>query len=86
MGIDTTAGESPATTTAGATPATTAAADIQATTTEGGSVDRVRAEVRSWLAANWSPGLTLRQWWTRLAESGWGFPTWPAQRLPLSET
>ena len=39
----------------------------------------VRTEVRSWLAANWDEDLTLRQWWTRLAESGWGFPTWPEQ-------
>jgi alkylation response protein AidB-like acyl-CoA dehydrogenase len=39
----------------------------------------VRGEVRCWLASNWSEDLTLRQWWTRLAESGWGFPTWPEE-------
>ena len=28
---------------------------------------------------NWDPGLTVREWWARLAGSGWGFPTWPAE-------
>jgi alkylation response protein AidB-like acyl-CoA dehydrogenase len=32
----------------------------------------------SWLKANWDPTLTVRQWWALLADSGWGFPTWPA--------
>jgi alkylation response protein AidB-like acyl-CoA dehydrogenase len=31
----------------------------------------------AWLNANWDPGLSVRDWWARLAESGWGFPTWP---------
>lgn len=33
----------------------------------------------SWLSANWDPNLTVRAWWARLAESGWGFPSWPEQ-------
>ena len=33
----------------------------------------------SWLKANWDPALTVRQWWALLADSGWGFPTWPAE-------
>jgi alkylation response protein AidB-like acyl-CoA dehydrogenase len=33
----------------------------------------------SWLSANWDPELTVREWWARLADSGWGFPTWPAE-------
>jgi alkylation response protein AidB-like acyl-CoA dehydrogenase len=33
----------------------------------------------SWLSANWDPKLTVRGWWARLADSGWGFPTWPAE-------
>ena len=37
----------------------------------------VRAEVRDWLARNWDPDLPLGQWWSRLAESGWGFPHYP---------
>jgi alkylation response protein AidB-like acyl-CoA dehydrogenase len=39
----------------------------------------VRTEVREWLAANWDPDLTLREWWTRLADSGWGYPSWPRE-------
>jgi alkylation response protein AidB-like acyl-CoA dehydrogenase len=31
----------------------------------------------SWLGSNWDPESTVRAWWARLAESGWGFPTWP---------
>ncbi len=36
----------------------------------------VRSEARAWFAENWDPDLTLGDWWERLAESGWGFPTW----------
>jgi alkylation response protein AidB-like acyl-CoA dehydrogenase len=36
-------------------------------------------EVAFWLEENWDPGLTVRAWWELLAESGWGFPTWPSQ-------
>jgi alkylation response protein AidB-like acyl-CoA dehydrogenase len=32
---------------------------------------------RRWFETNWDPDLTLGQWWKRLAESGWGYPTWP---------
>jgi alkylation response protein AidB-like acyl-CoA dehydrogenase len=39
----------------------------------------VRAAVRAWIAGTWHDRLTLREWWRRLAESGWGFPTWPAE-------
>ncbi|TAJ25560.1 MAG: acyl-CoA dehydrogenase [Reyranella sp.] len=41
--------------------------------------DSVRAEVRAWLEANWSPELGLVEWRNRLADSGWGVPTWPKQ-------
>ncbi len=41
--------------------------------------DSIRAEVRDWLAENWSPDLTVREWWRRLADSGWGYPTWPEE-------
>ncbi|MFP5579967.1 MAG: acyl-CoA dehydrogenase family protein [Acidimicrobiia bacterium] len=37
----------------------------------------VREEAERWFQENWDPELTLGQWWERLAESGWGFPTWP---------
>jgi alkylation response protein AidB-like acyl-CoA dehydrogenase len=36
----------------------------------------VRAEARAWFTHSWDPDLTLGDWWERLAESGWGFPTW----------
>jgi alkylation response protein AidB-like acyl-CoA dehydrogenase len=36
----------------------------------------VRDEARAWFESNWDPDLTLGTWWERLAESGWGFPTW----------
>ncbi|MEO5840928.1 MAG: acyl-CoA dehydrogenase family protein [Acidimicrobiales bacterium] len=39
----------------------------------------LRREVRSWIDGNWDPSSTVRQWWRRLADSGWGFPTWPRE-------
>lgn len=38
-----------------------------------GSVQRVR----EWVERNWAPELTLAQWWDRLFEAGYAFPTWP---------
>ena len=40
-------------------------------------VEQLRTDVKAWVADNWSPDLTLRAWWTRLADSGWAYPTWP---------
>ncbi len=37
----------------------------------------VREQAERWFRASWDPEITLGQWWERLAESGWGFPTWP---------
>jgi alkylation response protein AidB-like acyl-CoA dehydrogenase len=37
----------------------------------------VRAEVRAWLEANWSPDLGLVEWRNKLIDSGWGAPHWP---------
>jgi alkylation response protein AidB-like acyl-CoA dehydrogenase len=34
-------------------------------------------DCRDWLHANWDPSLSLRDWWTRLAESGWAVPHFP---------
>jgi alkylation response protein AidB-like acyl-CoA dehydrogenase len=42
-----------------------------------GEYEAASAAAREWLTANWDPGLTVRDWWARLADSGWGFPTWP---------
>src|SRR6185436_19244766 len=33
---------------------------------------------RSWLRANWSTDITLREWWRRLADAGYAAPTWPS--------
>jgi alkylation response protein AidB-like acyl-CoA dehydrogenase len=39
----------------------------------------VRAEVRTWLEANWNAELGLVEWRLKLIESGWGAPHWPQQ-------
>lgn len=39
--------------------------------------DSVRTEAAGWLREHWDPDLRVREWWELLAESGWGFPTWP---------
>jgi alkylation response protein AidB-like acyl-CoA dehydrogenase len=39
----------------------------------------VRAEAAAWLAGAWDPGLGLRDWRARLADSGWGCPAWPRE-------
>ena len=41
--------------------------------------DEVASEVRAWLKDNWDPELSLAEWWERLADSGWGVPTWPKE-------
>lgn len=41
------------------------------------SVSQARAGAREWVAGAWDPKLTVREWWDRLAESGWGCPDWP---------
>jgi alkylation response protein AidB-like acyl-CoA dehydrogenase len=37
----------------------------------------LRADVRSWVTANWDPSLTLRAWRELLVDSGWAVPSWP---------
>ncbi|MGE0880712.1 MAG: acyl-CoA dehydrogenase family protein [Acidimicrobiia bacterium] len=39
----------------------------------------LRAQVRAFLAEQYDPQLTCREWWRRLADSGWGIPTWPVE-------
>src|SRR5262249_13000693 len=36
-------------------------------------------ELETWLREAWDPSMTLRQWWSRLADSGWSQPHWPAE-------
>jgi alkylation response protein AidB-like acyl-CoA dehydrogenase len=43
------------------------------------TTDDTIAELESWLEANWDPELTLREWWSRLAASGWSQAHWPAE-------
>ena len=44
-------------------------------------LNEIAGEAREWFEASWDTSLTLRQWWSLLAESGWGFPTWPEGRF-----
>jgi len=37
----------------------------------------VREEAERWFRESWDPEMPLGEWWERLAESGWGYPTWP---------
>jgi alkylation response protein AidB-like acyl-CoA dehydrogenase len=39
----------------------------------------VRDEVTAWLEASWDPELSLREWRERLADAGWGCPSWPRE-------
>ena len=41
--------------------------------------DELGAAVRRWLAEAWDPDITVREWWGRLAQSGYGFPHWPTE-------
>jgi alkylation response protein AidB-like acyl-CoA dehydrogenase len=41
--------------------------------------ETAQKQAADWLADNWDPQLTVRDWWARLAESGWGFPQFPAE-------
>ncbi len=47
--------------------------------TEPETSERLRAEVRQWIAEHWDPGMPLARWRVLLAESGWACPTWPAR-------
>ncbi|MCU1498997.1 MAG: putative acyl-CoA dehydrogenase [Acidimicrobiales bacterium] len=39
--------------------------------------DEVLDELRSWLADNWDPDLSVADWWERLGLAGWAAPTLP---------
>ena len=41
--------------------------------------ENVRDEFTTWLAGNWNPDLSLREWRTLLCDSGWAVPHWPTQ-------
>jgi alkylation response protein AidB-like acyl-CoA dehydrogenase len=35
------------------------------------------ARVQAWVEANWDTSITVREWWLRLADVGYAYPTWP---------
>lgn len=39
----------------------------------------LQTEVRAWLEANWDPKLSLVEWRSKLADTGWGSPSWPVE-------
>ncbi len=41
-----------------------------------GDTERFRTAVRHWITANWATGITVREWWRRLADAGLSVPTW----------
>lgn len=38
--------------------------------------DRIRAQVRGWLAENWDPAMDRKQWAHRVFDAGWSAPSW----------
>ena len=36
------------------------------------------ADVQAWVDANWDTSITVRDWWRRLADAGYAYPSWPA--------
>ena len=39
--------------------------------------DELLSELRSWLASNWDPDLTVAEWWERMGLAGWAAPGLP---------
>ena len=44
-----------------------------------GTFETAQKQAADWLADNWDPGRTVRDWWALLAESGYGFPQFPVE-------
>jgi alkylation response protein AidB-like acyl-CoA dehydrogenase len=42
------------------------------------SSDALGTEVQDWVDANWDESLTVREWWRRLVDAGYAYPSWPA--------
>ncbi len=40
-------------------------------------VEALAGQVQAWVEANWDVDLTVREWWRRLAEAGFAYPSWP---------
>ena len=43
------------------------------------AVEDIATDFKAWLEESWDPDISLREWWARLADSGWAAPTWPEQ-------
>lgn len=52
----------------------------ESTAHEAVEVSLIERQARAWFRENWDPTMELGAWWTLLAHSGWGFPTWPKDR------
>src|SRR5262245_13341571 len=39
----------------------------------------IQQAAAGWLRQHWDPDLRVHEWWALLAESGWGFPSWPRE-------
>jgi alkylation response protein AidB-like acyl-CoA dehydrogenase len=42
-----------------------------------GSDGGLAADVQAWVDANWDTAITVREWWRRLADAGYAYPSWP---------
>jgi alkylation response protein AidB-like acyl-CoA dehydrogenase len=40
-------------------------------------ISAFRADLAAWMRDAWDPSITVREWWTRLADAGLTMPTWP---------
>ena len=39
--------------------------------------ETLATDVQAWVDANWDTSVTVREWWRRLADVGYAYPTWP---------
>lgn len=44
-------------------------------------VSSVYDQAHRWYTTNWDPAMTVGGWWQAIAESGWGYPSWPVDRF-----
>ena len=51
-------------------------------TGDGPSEATLRDEARSWYEANWDPDLTVGEWFRRMMEDRWAYPSWPEAWCP----
>jgi alkylation response protein AidB-like acyl-CoA dehydrogenase len=42
-----------------------------------GPDEGLAVEVQAWVDANWDTEITVREWWRRLADAGYAYPSWP---------